>query len=144
MLSDTRQSTPKIALEIMYNIPSTHILILREGPFNRSRDAQVRIDTGKPSHIKYRYNISKEAMQELRHQLQEGDRCVKTFSDSQAAIKYLQKYKISSYLDAETISELNTKATRVDSLLASKFFLFLTPQQWQWPEPFDALCKTQS
>ena len=41
MLSNTRKSTPRLALEIMYNLPPNHILVQREGLLSLMRNRFV-------------------------------------------------------------------------------------------------------
>ena len=61
ILSNTRRSTPKLALEIMFNLPPNHILILREGLLSLMRNRYVIYSNWKlknkdgtyPGHIRY-------------------------------------------------------------------------------------------
>ena len=61
MLSNTRRSTPRLALEIMFNLPPNHILIQREGLLSLLRNRYVIYSNWRlknkagtfPGHIKY-------------------------------------------------------------------------------------------
>ena len=41
ILSNTRKSTPRLALEVMYNLPPNYILVLREGLLSLARNRYV-------------------------------------------------------------------------------------------------------
>ena len=61
MLSNTRKSTPRLALEVMYNLPPNHLLVLREGLLSLARNRYVIYSNWKTKkksqmfkgHIKY-------------------------------------------------------------------------------------------
>ena len=54
LLSNTRRSTPRLALEVMYNLPPNHLLVVREGLLSLSRNRYIMLEVKREDRVVFR------------------------------------------------------------------------------------------
>ena len=117
MLSNTRKSTPRLALEVMYNLPPNHLLVIREGLLSLARNRYVIYSNWKlqrksamfTGHIKYwekkevLYNLDLEGTDKTRRTIWERNFTINP--DSFTKPGYPIQAQINIYTDGSKTNE---------------------------------------